>query len=970
MVSSVLPLAQKRLGWVMLALCLSSTAMARGWELRTNSDTLKIYAADVKTTVPDIKTGADLENLLNRFTEANSLAYLNAYLENNTVILEAEVAPIIRSIVVKTLTRSIRFDIESKLGKYLAQTDSEELRRQIIEEILADLRSKSFYQARVQFESAPGGSGVNYALIVDEGIPCKVARVDSNFSLPPLINNPFRVGMECNISEIRNRLTDLERELVSAGYNLQRIQTPALIYDDKSNTARLRFEGSLGKKVRYRIVSPVKAPGMLSSMFGDSLNTLDASITDPDAMASELTRKYQSQGYDDVDVGRPRLHNLDPETIEYEFTINPGPEYRIVDVQYEGLISMTPEEASDAIDMKTSVGAAPVFSQELVIAARDRLISLYQRKGYWDVGVFEPRIIKNPGNGEVKLVFVVREGKKRTFDRLVITGNQAVPTEAIQDLITLESGDSLDRQKLVTFEKQLRSLYRQKGYLHLLIAVDLEQNRALRDVETRVVVRITEGKKSRFGEVFVKGLIKTDQRVVQREMRFKAGDDFNPDVVEESRIALADLGLFSSISMVPVETSGANSVISYSILVREARSGTVSFGPGWSREEGLRFSLESSYNNIDGMGRKVFSKGTLNEERDQTALAGKSLLGRYAGVGYFEPWLFDKPVDGTLAFNYKAAALNNLWEISRSAEATLSHRVRQLRPKTRIEGFTRYKEAREEAEGSVKDATLIDSGNLQVREFGVRQITDGRNSLAWPTRGYRVTTDLSSANFVFGGSVKYIRWGLGYNVYHELMSNLVLAAGINYTTYENVKRLDSSNVLPSTERLLAGGPETNRGFKENTLGPAFVASNGSQLYDGGSRRSAHKLELRYQVIPETMALTTFIDSSNSSFSRNEEKEITKEHAAVDGVTKPLFGDNEPYPLEAIFTHPSYMWTKNYVSYGLAGNYLTPLGSVNLSFGWPWKRCLNNAESCLYPRGNSNYRKIQGAVVSLNIGANF
>ncbi len=969
---SLLLSAVQRLGWALIILILacSSQALARPWVLRSKSGPLQAFAADLHSRFPELRNEADLENLITLFTESNSLSYLSASLENDTVILEAEAANIIQALPIKTLTRAVRFEMESKVGKYIGQTDSEELHRQISDEILADLKSRGFFQTRLKFVAKSSEIGIAYDLIVDEGQPCKVSRIDSDFKLPYRIISPFPVGMDCNISEIRTIMSELESALVSAGYNLQRIQTPQLIYDQASNTAVLKIEGSLGKKVRYKIFSAIKSPGVLSIMFGDSLNTLDASITDPDAMASELTRKYQAQGYDDVEISRPHIVNPDPETTEYQFTITPGPEYRIVDVQYEGLQAMTPDEASDAIDMKASIGNAPIFSQDLVIAAREHLISIYRQMGYWDVGIFDPRIIKNPSNGEVKLVFVIREGKKRIFEKLIISGNTAIPTRAIEDLITMEKNQGLNRQSLVNFEKQLRNLYRQQGYLHLQIAVDLQQNRQLRDVETRVIIQIHENQKSRFGEVFIKGLVKTHPKVVQREMRFKAGDYFDPDLVEESRQALADVGLFSSISMVPTESKGKDSIISYSIQVREARSGNVSFGPGWSRSEGLRFSIESSYNNIGGVGRKVFSKGTLNEERDQTPLGGKTLLGRYAGVGYFEPWLFDLPIDGTLAFNYKAEARENIWELSRSAEAVVSHRVRKLKPKTLIEGFTLYKEAREEAEGSVKDATLIDSGNLQIREIGVRHVTDGRNNLAWPTTGYRVTTDLSTAGFVFGGGVRYVHWGLGFNLYREVVTNIVIAAGFNYSTYENVKRLDGSDVLPISERLPAGGPESNRGYKENTLGPVFIAADGKQHYNGGSQRGSHRLELRYQLVPETVALTTFIDSSNSSFSAKEEARIRQEHAAVAGEVKPIFADNEPYRFEEIFTHPSYMWTKNYVSYGVAGNYLTPLGSVNLSFGWPWRRCLNNQENCLYPRGTSNYRNLQGAVVSLNIGANF
>jgi hypothetical protein len=119
-------------------------------------------------------------------------------------------------------------------------------------------------------------------------------------------------------------------------------------------------------------------------------------------------------------------------------------------------------------------------------------------------------------------------------------------------------------------------------------------------------------------------------------------------------------------------------------------------------------------------------------------------------------------------------------------------------------------------------------------------------------------------------------------------------------------------------------------------------------------------------------MTSFLDSSNSFFSATEEQLIREEFekATAAGEESPQFFDNEPYAFETVFTHPQYLWTKNYLSYGLSLNYLTPLGSVNLSLGWPWRRCLNNQVECEYPRGNSNYRNLRGAVIGLNIGANF
>lgn len=955
-------------------LAVSTRGYSLSWQLESDQDLSQIRVEDLRRRFPSVAKAEDLSALLRALSQQQPMAKVEAYQDDKgQVLIRLTPAASISRIEVTSLTRKLRQEVESKLGKYIGQTDSQELRQQVLAEIDSILQSEAYFLAKATLEKGREGLNVIYLVRIDEDYPCTVARTEYSFRLPQGFKDPFEKGMFCSLDEIKAITNQLEADLIEEGYNQQRIQTPEIVFDRPSNTAVLRVRGSLGKKVRSRVESPIKTPGFISLIFGDNLNALDPSITDPDAMASELVRQYKAQGYDDVEVSPPRASNPDPDTIEYQFEVKPGPEYRITEVQFEGLALIPEEEALEAMDLYPALGNAPLFSQDLMRQSRDALLGYYKQQGFWDARVFDPRVIKNPLTGEVKVVFVVREGKRRIFQELIIRGNSSLPSSQLSDLFPLKPADPLAWQQLIDFEKSVRNLYRKSGFLSVQINIELIQNRQFRDIETKVMLVIQEGQRSRFGEIYIKGLVKTDPEVVERELRFQAGDWFDPDKIEESRQALIDLGLFSSVSISSADAlSERAEVISYTVLLREARSGTVSFGPGWSLGEGLRFSVESSYNNIAGTGRKIFSKGLLNQEKDQTPLGNKTLLGRYAGIGYLEPYLLGYPVDGTLSFNHKATAQEKSWEISRSAEATASHRIRGFLPRTNLELFTLYKETREEAEGTVKEATLMESGNLQIREVGLRHVSDGRNNIAWPTTGYRVATELSYAGFIFGGGLRYTRWGLSYNAYKEIFDNFVIAAGFSFTSYMNIERREGSNILPSTERLPNGGAETNRGFRENSLGPVFVTGEKEQIFDGGSQRSIERLELRYQLITGTLAMTTFLDSSNSYFTASEERLIRAEFdkLAREGQIPPGFADNEPYPFELLFTHPSYLWTKNYLSYGLAFNYLTPLGSVNLSFGWPWRRCLNNMSSCDYPRGNSNYRQLKGAVIGLNIGANF
>ena len=92
-------------------------------------------------------------------------------------------------------------------------------------------------------------------------------------------------------------------------------------------------------------------------------------------------------------------------------------------------------------------------------------------------------------------------------------------------------------------------------------------------------------------------------------------------------------------------------------------------------------------------------------------------------------------------------------------------------------------------------------------------------------------------------------------------------------SYSNVVRSENSfDVLPSSERLLSGGAESNRGFKLSDLGPVVRytdRNNESQeVRIRGTQAVAIALELRYKLA-ESAGLSFFIDSSNTFLTDRE-----------------------------------------------------------------------------------------------------
>ena len=248
----------------------------------------------------------------------------------------------------------------------------------------------------------------------------------------------------------------------------------------------------------------------------------------------------------------------------------------------------------------------------------------YQQAGFWDAKIRDPGFgQKDKETASVRLTIAIDEGLPRRLHSLKVSGNKAIGTEEISDMLGIKDGEPLDRAKLVDFQQVLRTAYVNKGFLYIEVKVDLSAADERRVLQVDAHVIVTEGTRVRIGEINIVGLTRTDDKVVRRELLVKRGDWYDPDQIAASRQALTRLGIFRSVQIVPADrdaVSDKEREIDLMVDVREGRPGNVSFGPGWSLLKGWNYGAEASYNNIGGVGRQASVRGSISEEHDQYAI--------------------------------------------------------------------------------------------------------------------------------------------------------------------------------------------------------------------------------------------------------------------------------------------------------------------------------------------------------------
>lgn len=988
------------LSWGLLA----TKSQAAGWRL--NGSNAGVLSTDILDRLserhPDIKNAQQLEELLVEIGRRHQMKMLEARFEDGVWVIYAEKAEIIADIDIDIVSAQLRANVYTSLQGYIGQVDATETAARIQEIVLRYMKKRGYPEARVSVTRSTREENVFYLVKIDEESPSVIDKIELGFRMPPGVKLETRPGEICDEEQVVTAITKLETDVRELGYNQVKMDLATITYDQVTDTCKVYISGVLGQRVRYEVID-VNKRFLIDDLFGDEeLTGVDPTIISPDAMSAELARRYRNKGFSDVTVKGPEVQKSGDDEFVYVFTVDPGKQYFLQSIQFEGNAVFKEEELLEAMGMER--GSKPVNYEEIQ-AGVNGIRGMYQQAGYWEARIRDPGVgQKDRESGTVRMTIQIQEGLPRLLSGITITGNSFLSTETIRSMIKIEEGDALDRTRLIDIQQEIKSTYIALGFLYADVTIEIKPTETKRAVVIDLLFQIKEGTRVRIGDITVVGLARTEEKVVRRELLFDRGEWYNPEKIAKSRQALTRLGLFRSVQIVPADRNAIqNKERDIDLLVdaREGKAGNVSFGPGWSLAKGWNYGAESAYNNLGGVGRQVSLRAAISEEKDQEAIGSKTLVGRRIGTGYVEPWILDYPFDVHVNANQKAEWGGELWELSYGGEIALVHRFRNVPfVESRISTFYGQKVAK--TEGSIEKEADQLASDVRIGSTGVRYSIDDRNNLKFPTSGYTLDSEFAWARYELGGDLRYFRWDVSTGWFFGITDTWVFALGLNLTSYEGVERKGGYGILPPSERLFSGGAEAVRGYRSRSLGPVVRSPKGTEQqvvvggqttyicdvnYEtsnlNGTRRTNIKTELRH-MLTEQVALTGFIDNGTVFLSRDQKKKFDEAYGnpvtlcqgtnAPTEEAKRTIEDNIGYEYSELGEKPGLLWAQHYYSYGLSVNFLTAIGSINLAYGLPWRepkteKCAEESDQC-YPRGRQGGHWLRRGELHLNVGARF
>ena len=500
--------------------------------------------------------------------------------------------------------------------------------------------------------------------------------------------------------------------------------------------------------------------------------------------------------------------------------VDEGPRTRVTQVLVEGnrafsdgkIRGLLKTKRRNALLLRSGVYTETVLEEDL-----ERIRVFYRKHGYQDIQV-ERAVYKDPSGHGLYVHVKVAEGLQHRVGQVAVDGTVLFPEREIRRTITLKPGAVYSAEALQGDLRLIKQYYGDRGYIHAEVTPDPQLDQATKRVN--LTYHIAENELVYVHRIDIRGNLHTKDTVVRRELRILPGEPFNGAKIRKSNERLYNLGYFEE-GNVETEPTQAKNTEDLVVKVKEAKTGSFSFGGGFSSVDRLVGLVELEQRNFDW--RNV--PGFTGAGQDIRFRAEIGSVRRYFDLSFTEPWMLGHPVSfGIDAFNRTRLRSRDLGlgfeQQQRGAGIRLGKEFADF-----VQTGLTYQLYRTDISNVVNEASTdlkAEQGHNTVSVVGTSVAFDRRDNRLDPTSGWYVFTSADLAGGIFGFDKDFVRLQAGGSAYVPHAGRFVLEsrfkAGI-------VDAYGDSKEVPIFERFFGGGAGTIRGFRERRVGPRDPSSN-------------------------------------------------------------------------------------------------------------------------------------------------
>ena len=555
--------------------------------------------------------------------------------------------------------------------------------------------------------------------------------------------------------------------------------------------------------------------------------------------AQRILDVYRRQGRFAA-VVEPQLIELDQNRVNVVFEIQEGATTKVQGIHFVGNRAFSDSQLRDIVTT-TQTGwfdflrGNSIYDPDRLNLDRELLRQYYLKNGYADVNIVSANAeLDREGSGFL-MTFVIEEGPLYSFGDVRI--ESALPDlqpEVLRGELLTRSGDVFNASDIDKTVEKLTLVIAEQGFAFARVRPRADRDPISRTIS--IVYQIDEGPRVYIERINVVGNMRTKDHVIRREFRLAEGDAYNPMLVDRAKKRLQALGFFKSAD-VKRRPGSANDRVVLDVEVEEQPTGELSFGAGYSTNEGVIGDVSITERNLLGNGQFLRLKVGGSMERFQIDLSFTEprFLDRNIAAGFD---LFHKEVDQSNESSFKSrrtgGSVRMGFPLAENIWMTNSYTLS-------------YDDIFEVDEDRASRAVLEAEGAALTSAIGTAITYDTRNHPRNPNRGlyFQVGSDFAGV----GGDVQYIRVQGEGRAYYPITDDItfvgrVVAGHIEGWGGDDVRLLD----------LYYRGGETVRGFDRAGYGPRDLLTDDAL---GGKTFWAATAEVRFPLplIPDELGMS-------------------------------------------------------------------------------------------------------------------
>ena len=624
-----------------------------------------------------------------------------------------------------------------------------------------------------------------------------------------------------------------------------------------------------------------------------------------DRVTLELNRAYNNRGKYNVQIN-PTITRLDRNRVDVTINVNEGKAAKIRHINLIGNEKFDEETLRESWESNESNWLSwyrrdDQYSREKLSGDLEKLNEYYLDRGYVDFSVDNTQVAISPDKRDMFVTASLTEGEQYTIDDVQVTGDTVLSQEQIQRYVFLRKGQTFSRALLELTSDAITNTLGNIGYAFATVNPIPTIDREKRTVG--INLQVVPGPRVTVRQIRFKGNTRTTDEVLRREMRQFEGAWYSQAAIDRSKVRLQRLGYFDKVEVETQPVAGVPDQVDVVYNVTETNSGSFTFGLGFSQLSGLTTSVQLTENNFLGTGNRVSVEANRNDylQRYSFSFTNPYFTDEGLSLGYNLWWReFDNSNFNTASYSTTSAAAQMVAGLPITENDTVSglfgidRNVIYAYPGSSPQEFVDY-----------IDALGTRTFHAWRTELGWAR--DTRNNYFSPTAGMyqRVSAEVTLP----GSTVQYYKLNYQFSKYWPLSRYMVLntRAELGYgdsygnpitsnlcytpgsyvdtngdgkpdtyqpgpdpsvpceTTSSDYIKTVTAEGLPFFENFYAGGTNSIRGFRDNTLGPRGAAIGSSvQQPLGGAVKTVGSMELIFPTLLNTSSarVSAFVDFGN------------------------------------------------------------------------------------------------------------